>query len=84
MPTNLSEIKKMFDKFNDVPYTLVFISESKWNQEKQKYIENLKKHYKYTYISEEIEEKSDLVEENNDDITAIAADLFDIDKIEIE
>ena len=81
---NISEIKRLFDKFNGVPYTLVFINESKWNQEKQKYIDNLKNHYKYTYISEEIEDNSEKNEEKSDDITAIAADLFDIDKIEIE
>ena len=74
----------LFDKFNGVPYTLVFINESKWNKEKQKYIDNLKNHYKYTYISEEIEDTSEKNEEKSDDITAIAADLFDIDKIEIE
>ena len=44
----------------------------------------LKNHYKYTYISEEIEDTSEKNEEKSDDITAIAADLFDIDKIEIE
>ena len=81
---NISEIKRLFDKFNGVPYTLVFINESKWNKEKQKYIDNLKNHYKYTYISEEIEDTSEKNEEKSDDITAIAADLFDIDKIEIE
>ena len=81
---NIFEIKRLFDKFNGVPYTLVFINESKWNKEKQKYIDNLKNHYKYTYISEEIEDTSEKNEEKSDDITAIAADLFDIDKIEIE
>ena len=81
---NISEIKRLFDKFNGVPYTLVFINESKWNKEKQKYIDNLKNHYEYTYISEEIEVNSEKNEEKSDDITAIAADLFDIDKIEIE
>ena len=79
----IDEIKSLFAKFNGTDYILVFIGETKWNQEKKKYIENLQKHYKYEYISEDIEEKSS---ENTtaDDLTTIATDLFDIDKIEIE
>ena len=80
----IDEIKKLFDKFNGNSYTLVFIGEAKWNQEKQKYIENLQKHYKYTYISEDIEDDSQENKDSEDELTAIAADLFDIDKIEIE
>ena len=80
----IDEIKKLFDKFNGNSYTLVFIGEAKWNQEKQKYIENLQKHYKYTYISEDIEDNSQENKNSEDELTAIAADLFDIDKIEIE
>lgn len=80
----IDEIKKLFDKFNGNSYTLVFIGEAKWNQEKQKYIENLQKHYKYTYISEDIEDNSQENKDSEDELTAIAADLFDIDKIEIE
>lgn len=80
----IDEIKKLFDKFNGNSYTLVFIGEAKWNQEKQKYIENLQKHYKYTYISEDIKDKSQENKDSEDELTAIAADLFDIDKIEIE
>ena len=80
----IDEIKRLFDKFNGNSYTLVFIGEAKWNQEKQKYIENLQKHYKYTYISEDIEDNSQENKDSEDELTAIAADLFDIDKIEIE
>ena len=80
----IDEIKGLFDKFNGNSYTLVFIGEAKWNQEKQKYIENLQKHYKYTYISENIEDNSQENKNSEDELTAIAADLFDIDKIEIE
>lgn len=80
----IDEIKKLFDKFNGNSYTLVFIGEAKWNQEKQKYIENLQKHYKYTYISEDLEDNSQENKDSEDELTAIAADLFDIDKIEIE
>ena len=76
--------KRLFDKFNGNSYTLVFIGKAKWNQEKQKYIENLQKHYKYTYISENIEDNSQENKNSEDELTAIAADLFDIDKIEIE
>ena len=78
----IEEIKKIFDEFSQKNYTLVFISEEKWNEEKKKYIENLQKHYKYTYISEDIEETKNETEE--EDITSIATDLFDINKIEIE
>ena len=80
---NLANIKRLFDEYSKASYTLVFISEDKWNQEKQKYINNLQKHYKYTYISEDIEENK-ATQEDSEDITSIATDLFDIDKIEIE
>lgn len=80
----IDEIKRLFDKFSGTDYILVFIGETKWNQEKQKYIENLQKHYKYEYISEDIEENSSENKDNSDDLTTIATDLFDIDKIEIE
>lgn len=77
----IDEIKKLFNSFINDSYTLVFINENKWNEEKKKYIENLQKHYKYTYISEDIEDE---IVNEEDDITSIATDLFDIDKIEIE
>ena len=80
---NLANIKRLFDEYSKASYTLVFISEDKWSQEKQKYINNLQKHYKYTYISEDVEENK-ATQEDNEDITSIATDLFDIDKIEIE
>ena len=80
----IDEIRRLFGKFNNSNYTLVFIGEEKWNQEKNRYIENLKNHYKYTYISEDIEDNLKDTKEVNDDITSIAAGLFDIDKIEIE
>lgn len=80
----LDDIIGLFDRFSNSSYILVFIGESKWNQEKRKYIENLQKHYKYTYISEVVEDKEQEKSSENDDITSIATDLFDIKKIEIE
>ena len=80
----INEIKNLFASFNGVPYTLVFINEAKWDQEKRKYIENLQKHYKYTFISEDIEDESEDNQNKADDLTSIATDLFDINKIEVE
>ena len=52
---------------------IIFITNEKWNKEKQKYIENLKNKVKYEFIEEDIHENTDF----------IINDVFDISKVEI-
>ncbi len=65
----------MFNKKNNLDYKFVAISDSTWENEKKKYIENKKKGIKYFYKNEE---------ENVEEMEKIAGELFASDKIEIE
>ena len=71
-------IEDLFNKKYDFKYKFVFIDENKWQKEKLEYINNLKSGYKYTLI-EETKEKIN----SNIDISDVA-DIFDINKIEVE
>lgn len=73
----LESIEDLFNKQTKNSFKMVFISEQKWQEEKEKYIVNLKNKYKYTFIEET---SSD---ENTSDINEIS-DVFDINKIEVE
>ena len=75
---NLEEIINLFNKSLEDNYKLVFIDEYKWNEEKQKYINNIKNKYKYEYIEENINNTQE------SDIKDIVNGVFDLDKIEIE
>lgn len=68
----------LFNKKYNFKYKFVFIDENKWQKEKLEYINNLKSGYKYTLI-EETKEKIN----SNIDISDVA-DIFDINKIEVE
>ena len=74
----LEDIEKLFLSGK---YNLVFISEERWNEEKNKYINNLKNNYKYEYIPEN---KSIKKEQLNDDNISVLSEVFDMNKIEIE
>ena len=80
----LNEIEEYFNKFINKKYNLIFIGEEKWQIEKKKYIDNLQKKYKYVYISENnlINQEKNIKDDN--DLTSIANELFDKNKIEIE
>lgn len=73
---NIKEIEKEFNNLNSVIYKLIFVDESKWDLEKNKYINNLKNKYVYEYMQE--------VEIAEEDDVSSYADVFDISKIEIE
>lgn len=75
---NLEEIIKLFNKNLKENYKLIFIDEYRWNEEKRKYIENIKNKYKYEYIEEAMDNTQE------DDIEDIVNGVFDMDKIEIE
>ena len=72
----IKEIEKKFMEYGSDDIKLIFINPDRWQDEKNKYIKNLRNGYKYTYI-EEKEQKETM------DISDLA-DVFDIDKIEIE
>ena len=69
------EVGKIEKLFNE-NIKLVFVSENKWNIEKEKYINNIKN--KYVYIL-----KEESIINNGDDMSSVA-DVFDINKIEVE
>lgn len=71
------EIENEFNKKFAKNYKFVFVDEDKWLNEKRIYVENIKKGYKYSFI----EEKNNDIKE--DDISGFA-DVFDINKIEVE
>ncbi len=66
------EIENDIEKENIGKYKLVFIGEDRWNQEKEKYITNLKNKKEYKYIEEKVLESKTEIN-----------DVFDKDKVEI-
>lgn len=77
---NIKLIEDKFLEFSNKDLKLVFISEEEWLIVKEEYIKNLKNGYKYEYISEE-EDKNNI--KDDIDMSGVA-DVFDINKIEIE
>lgn len=71
-------LEDMFRKNTSIDKLFVFVSVSKWNEVKNEYVNNLRSGYKYEFISEDKD-----VLNNELDISEVA-DIFDIDKIEIE
>lgn len=53
---NKEEVENLLNKVYNKKYNIVAISEEEWNFEKKQYIENIKKGYKYEYITEDIKE----------------------------
>ena len=73
-------IEDLFSRKYELNYKFVFIDEEKWQSEKKEYINNLKNGYKYIK-----QEESELSKEDNKDIDiSDVADIFDINKIEVE
>ena len=70
----ITEIENDIKKIIDKDMRIIFISQDRWNIEKQKYIENIKNKIKYTIIEEEIPD-------NNEE--CIINDVFDLSKVEI-
>ena len=69
----LNDVDKELTHLLDCETYAIFISTNQWNLEKQKYINNLKNNYKYTYIPE----NKPIVEDE------LIKDVFDMSKIEI-
>ena len=76
----LEIIEEAFKEVNDINVKMIFINTQQWEKEKNKYIENLKNGYKYSYKEEP------LVKENNDDkdLESIANNIFEVNKIELQ
>lgn len=70
----LEEIESTLKREFNLENKVIFITESKWIEEKKKYISNIKANKKYAYIPED--------EDNNSAETEINA-VFDISKVEI-
>ncbi len=80
---DLKEIESLFAEFSKKTYNLIFISEDKWNIEKRKYVDNLRKKYKYTYMPEN-EIKDEVAFDNKTDLVNSISNIFDNNKIEIQ
>lgn len=70
----LENIEKDLKTFANKEIKCIFITESRWKTEKQKYIENLKNNKTYEYIEEEMQNEDMIIEIN---------DVFDASKVEI-
>lgn len=82
---NLDNLSNKYKSMYKEEYKFVAITEEEWNKEKQVYIDNLKNKISYQYQEEpkiKNEESTDKHEEK--DIMAVALDIFDKDKIELE
>ena len=64
-----SDLEQQFNR----KVNLIFITNERWLNEKQKYIENIKNGVKYSYIEEEKQQQEDI----------IISDVFDKSKVEI-
>ena len=56
-------------------YKVIFVSNERWNKEKQSYINNIKSGYIYKYIEED--------ESTETSTEPIINDIFDMSKVEI-
>jgi DNA polymerase-3 subunit gamma/tau len=71
----LDKIEKIFNKEVNGNYKMIFISDKKWNAEKEKYISNIKNGYKYKFM---VENTTPIIDETID-----VSDVFDKSKVEI-
>jgi len=70
----LNDIEKDLKSINAKDVKIIFITNDRWNVEKQKYINNLKNNIKYELMEEKL---------NNKDEEIVINDVFDISKVEI-
>lgn len=70
-------IENEYEQINKQNIKIVALTNNEWLEEKEKYIANIKKGYKYQLQEEKQEEIPDELEE-------IAKDIFDLNKVEIK
>ena len=74
----LEKIEYLFNSQNQENFKFVFIDEARWNKEKVDYINNIKNGKKYEILEENQEKMQKSI-----DVSEVA-DIFDINKIEVE
>ena len=74
----LDDIQVLFQKNVEKKYKIIFLTDSEWQEERKKYIENIKNNKKYSYINELTENKEKNVEKMPE-----INNVFDISKVEI-
>ena len=75
---NVSTLEKDFNIFYDMNYKLVCLDEEEWNENKEKYVFNIKNKIKYSIIEEESDDSLDpSVNEDTDELEKLAAEIFD-------
>jgi len=79
---NLENITEEYKRIFNSDYKFIALTDELWQEEKNKYINNLKNKVIYKYIEEKVDEIAPVVNDNNLEKTAL--DIFDKDKIEIE
>lgn len=77
-----SLIEESFKRIVKKSYKMIFIEDSLWQKEKEKYIKNLQSGYKYQMKDESTTTTS--VKKENTNIENIATDIFDMNKIEVK
>lgn len=68
---NIKSLEKDFNLFFNGNYYLVAVSPKKWEQERNKYINNIKNGYKYEIIDNDI-----IIKENKSELEKIASEIF--------
>ncbi len=68
---NIKSLEKDFNLFFNGSYYLVAVSPKKWEQERNKYINNIKNGYKYEIIDNDI-----IIKENKSELEKIASEIF--------
>lgn len=68
---NIKSLEKNFNLFFNGNYYLVAVSPKKWEQERNKYINNIKNGYKYEIIDNDI-----IIKENKSELEKIASEIF--------
>ena len=68
---NIKSLEKDFNLFFNGNYYLVAVSTKKWEQERNKYINNIKNGYKYEIIDNDI-----IIKENKSELEKIASEIF--------
>jgi DNA polymerase-3 subunit gamma/tau len=86
---NINSIEKDFKIFFGSEYKFVCLDNSMWNEEKDKYVFNMKNKIKYSIIDETEEESDELSTENaiksnnSDELESLASEIFG-DNVEIK
>ena len=76
---NTQKIENVLNEYYKKGYLVIALTKNEWDDQRKKYILNIKSGVKYQYI----EEPED-IEESSEDIESVAKNIFDENKIEID